>query len=84
MTAIFISHSSADNAAADEIKRWLEAEPRNHSVFLDFDPEAGIKAGTDWEQTLYERLRTCRVVIPLLTRDWLASKWCFAEVVHAR
>jgi hypothetical protein len=84
MTAIFLSHSSKDNAAAGELKIWLEAEPRNHSVFLDFDPEAGIKGGANWEQTLYERLRICRVVIPLLTPDWLSSKWCFAEVVQAR
>ena len=84
MTAIFLSHSSKDSAAAGELKSWLEGEPRNHSVFLDFDPEAGMKGGTDWEQTLYERLRTCRVVIPLLTQGWLSSKWCFAEVVHAR
>lgn len=24
------------------------------------------------------------MVIPLLTLNWLSSKWCFAEVVHAR
>jgi hypothetical protein len=45
MTAIFLSHSSKDNTAAGELKSWLEVEPRNHSVFLDFDPEAGIKGG---------------------------------------
>jgi len=38
MTAIFISHSSADNAAAAEMKAWLEAH--GHTLlFLDFDPE---------------------------------------------
>jgi len=82
LAAIFISHSSKDDAVAGELKSWLEA--RGHSVFLDFDPEAGLKGGADWEQTLYERLRVCRVVIPLLTLNWLSSKWCFAKVVHAR
>jgi hypothetical protein len=52
MTAIFISHSSADNAAAAEMKCWLEAQGHT-SLFLDFDPEAGIKGGSGWEQTLY-------------------------------
>jgi hypothetical protein len=44
MTAIFISHSSADNAAAAEMKAWLEAQAHT-SLFLDFRPggEAGIK-----------------------------------------
>ena len=65
MTAIFISHSSADNAAAAEMKRRLQA--LGHvSVFLDFDPEAGIAAGNDWEQTLYHKLRQCQAVIALL------------------
>jgi hypothetical protein len=82
MAAIFLSHSSKDDTVAGELKSWLEA--RGHTVFLDFDPEAGIRGGANWEQTIYDRLRICRVVIPLLTLNWLSSKWCFAEVVHAR
>jgi hypothetical protein len=83
MTAIFISHSSADNAAAAEMKAWLEAQGHT-SLFLDFDPEVGIKGGSGWEQTLYQQLRQCQAVIALLTPSWLASKWCFAELVQAR
>lgn len=83
MTAIFISHSSADNPAAAEMKAWLEAQGHT-SLFLDFDPEAGIRGGAAWEQTLYKNLRQCQAVIALLTPDWLASKWCFAELVQAR
>jgi hypothetical protein len=82
MTAIFISHSSKDKAPALALEKRLQE--RGHAVFLDFDPDAGIRAGSDWEQTLYRRLRQCRVVIPLLTPHWLRSKWCFAEVVQAR
>ncbi|SDJ51313.1 hypothetical protein SAMN04487926_15727 [Paraburkholderia steynii] len=47
MTAIFISHSSADNPAAAEMKAWLEAQGHT-SLFLDFDPEAGIRGGAAW------------------------------------
>jgi PAS domain-containing protein len=83
MTAIFISHSSADNAAAVEMKAWLEAQGHT-SLFLDFDPEAGIKGGSGWETTLYQKLRQCQAVIALLSPNWLASKWCFAELVLAR
>ena len=83
MTAIFISHSSADNAAAADMKAWLEAQGHT-SLFLDFDPEAGIKGGSGWEQTLYQQLRKCQAVIALLTPTWLTSKWCFAEMVQAR
>lgn len=83
MTAIFISHSSVDNPAAVEMKAWLEAQGHT-SLFLDFDPEAGIKGGAGWEQTLYQKLRQCQAVIALLTPNWLVSKWCFAELVQAR
>lgn len=83
MTAIFISHSSADNDAAAEIKRWLEAQGHS-SLFLDFDPDAGIRAGANWEQTLYRHLRQCQAVIALVSPAWLASRWCFAELVQAR
>jgi WD40 repeat protein len=83
VTAIFISHSSADNAAAADMKKWLEAQGHT-SLFLDFDPEAGIRGGAVWEQTLYQQLRQCQAVIALLTPSWLASKWCFAELVLAR
>jgi WD40 repeat protein len=83
MTAIFISHSSADRVAAEDMKRWLEAQGHT-SLFLDFDAETGIAGGSDWEQTLYQNLRQCQAVIALLTPGWIASKWCFAELVQAR
>jgi hypothetical protein len=83
MTAIFISYSSADNDAASAMKAWLEQQGHT-SLFLDFDPEAGIRAGGDWEETLYYKLRQCQAVVALLTPSWLESKWCFAELVQAR
>lgn len=78
MTAIFLSHSSQDNDAAVAIKAWLE-EQNHTSLFLDFDPEAGIPAGSEWEQVLYRKLRQCQAVIALVSPHWVASKWCFAE-----
>jgi WD40 repeat protein len=83
MTAIFISHSSADHEAAARMKSWLESQGHN-SLFLDFDPAAGIRAGASWEQTLYRKLRQCQAVIALVSPQWVASRWCFAEMVQAR
>jgi len=83
MSTLFISHSSADGAAAVEVKRRLEA--RGHrSVFLDLDPAKGIQAGTSWERTLYAKLRACHAVLALCTSNYLSSHWCFAEVALAR
>ncbi len=83
MAAIFLSHSSKDNAAADVIKARL-AERGHRSVFLDFDPADGIPAGREWEQELYARLRACRVFVVLCTEDSMQSPWCFAEITHAK
>jgi WD40 repeat protein len=82
MSAIFISHSHSDNAAADDCKRKL-ATQGHHSVFLDFDP-AAIPAGRNWEKELYAALRACQAVIVLCSPQALASPWCFAEITQAR
>ncbi len=83
MSAIFISHSSRDGDAADEMRRWLEGQG-HRSVFLDFHPETGIPAGQDWEQTLYREIKSCRAVIVLCSVASMDSKWCFTEITHAR
>src|SRR5687767_6806730 len=83
VSAIFISHSSSDGPVSDEINRWLEAEG-HRSVFLDFDPEAGIPAGRSWERELYQQLRSCRAVIVVCSESSMASRWCFAEITQAR
>lgn len=83
MSAIFLSHSSDDDVAAARVKRWLE-ERGHRSVFLDFDPRDGIPAGRNWEHELYRRLRVCRAVVVLCSEQSMASRWCFAEITHAR
>ena len=83
MGSIFLSHSSRDNDTAGELKERLAAWGHT-SVFLDFDPAAGIPPGRDWERELYHRLRTCRAVLVLCSRHSMASHWCFAEITHAK
>jgi len=83
MSSIFLSHSSKDNAIAAQVKAQL-AQWGHRSVFLDFDPEQGIPAGRDWEKELYAKLRECRAVIVLCSQASMASRWCFAEVTHAK
>lgn len=83
MGTIFISHSSLDNDLAEDIVARLK-QAGHTSVFLDFHPEDGIPPGRNWEQELYRRLRMCRAVIVLCTEHSMSSKWCFAEIAHAR
>ena len=83
MSAIFLSHSSADNDAAASLHDWL-SRLGYASMFLDFDPERGIPPGRDWEKELYAQLRSSRAMIVLCSGASMASPWCFAEITHAR
>ena len=83
MADIFISHSSSDNKVVDIIKTWLERDRSSWSVFLDKHPRDGILAGQGWQEQLRKELRSCRLVLAVVTEDWLASKWCFTEAVTA-
>ena len=69
MSSIFISHSSSDNAIAQDLERRLTRQGHS-SVFLDLDPEKGIVGGQSWERTLYRKIRACRAVIALITDDF--------------
>src|SRR5262245_25808426 len=83
MSTIFISHSSKDADLAEEVYARLKAKGYE-SVFLDQDRNDGILAGKKWEQVLYRELRTCQVLVTLMSENWLNSRWCFAEATHAR
>jgi tetratricopeptide (TPR) repeat protein len=83
MPAIFISHSSLDQKAADDIKAVLAGLGFDR-VFLDFDKATGVGAGESWEKRLHEEIARSHAVILILTPNWLASKWCFAELQQAR
>jgi formylglycine-generating enzyme required for sulfatase activity len=83
MSSIFLSHSSQDNLVAEQVKARLE-QWGHRSIFLDFDPANGIPAGRDWEKELYAKLRECRALIILCSHASMASRWCFAEITHAK
>ena len=82
MSSIFISHSSKDNRAAEQIAGWLRKQ-NFESLFLDFDPQFGIPAGRDWKQELYRQMRACNAVIILCSEHSTASQWCISEVAIA-
>jgi WD40 repeat protein len=80
MADIFISHSSRDNEVAAAIRERIQRERPSWSLFYDKD---NIRAGQRWQERLREELTSCRVVLALLSRDWLGSPWCFTEAVTA-
>jgi formylglycine-generating enzyme required for sulfatase activity len=83
VSSIFISHSSANNAEAIALRDWLVAEGWS-DLFLDLDPDRGIAAGERWERALNEAARRCEAVLFLISKAWLASRWCMNELTLAR
>ncbi|MGH3885280.1 MAG: TIR domain-containing protein [Pseudonocardiaceae bacterium] len=78
MARIFISYATPDRAIADEVSGWLRAA--GHESFLDHDLRDGISPGEDWKQRLYRELRQVDAVIGVVTKSFVASEWCFAEL----
>src|SRR5215211_7143330 len=83
MSKIFISHSSRNLERAREVFDWLGANGWT-DVFLDDDPERGIVAGQRWKEALQKAAQRCEVVLALVSKEWLASRWCKAEIDAAK
>ena len=83
MGNIFISHSSQNVDRAKQVFDWLTANGWD-DVFLDLDAEHGIAAGQRWKDALQKAAQRCEVVLALVSNEWLASRWCRAEIDTAR
>ena len=83
MSRLFISHSSQNNAEAACLLVWLKEQGWD-DVFLDVTPDRGIAAGEKWERALNEAASRCEVVLFLVSRGWIASRWCRKEYELAR
>ncbi len=79
MAVLFISHSSRDDGHASTLVAWLK-ENGFTDIFIDHESIAG---GDRWREALRASAGACRVVICLVTENWLASSECFGEFVAA-
>jgi formylglycine-generating enzyme required for sulfatase activity len=79
MPVVFVSHSSKDDAAVTALETWLHA-----NGFTDtFVDHHGIAGGDKWREELRASAGACRVIICLVTENWLGSLECFGEFVAA-
>ncbi len=83
MAKLFISHSSENNAEAVAVSNWLATTGWN-DVFLDLDPQHGLKPGEQWQKELKTAAERCEVVLFLISPEWAASRWCIAEFLLAK
>jgi hypothetical protein len=77
---LFLSYSDADTDMASELKDRLETDISGLKVFM-----AGhdIPRGDDWERRVHSSLKESFAFIPIITKNWQESRWCFAEWVAA-
>jgi formylglycine-generating enzyme required for sulfatase activity len=78
MPVVFVSHSSKDDAAVTALEGWLRA-----NGFTDIFVDHGIAGGEKWREALRASAGDCRVIICLVTENWLGSLDCFGEFVAA-
>ena len=82
MAKVYVSCADEDIDLSVRIKDWLK--------FQDYEPvvlgeetrsNRGDMAG--WHRDLAQVLENCDLVLLVLTPEWVASKWCFAEYTKA-
>jgi formylglycine-generating enzyme required for sulfatase activity len=79
MPVVFVSHSSKDDAAVTALETWLHS-----NGFTDtFVDHHGIAGGDKWRDELRASAGACRVIICLVTENWLASHECYGEFAAA-
>lgn len=71
---VFVSYSSEDTDLASEIYELLRTA--GLSCFL---AAKALRAGTMWMEKVRDALRSCRVVVLLLTRNSYSSPWVMSE-----
>jgi hypothetical protein len=81
MSRIFLSHSSTNDREAIALRQWLgKQNPRlANEIFLDLNPDVGIRTGERWADALRRANARCEAVICLLSTDWESSIECLTE-----
>ena len=81
MSRIFLSHSSGDSRQAVALKLWLSQQRPElaNEIFVDLDPQTGLRLGEHWKAGLFKGASRCESVICLLSNSWVASSECKTE-----
>ncbi len=73
---VFLSYSHKDREEAEFVASCLRKAQPQARFFID---RLVLKPGATWHQEIVEALDACRVVVPLLTPSYVASRICKQE-----
>lgn len=72
---IFFSYSHKDEVLRDELVKQLSLLRRQGWIANWYDRD--IEAGTEWKQEIDEHLNTARIILLLISPDFMASDYCY-------
>ena len=78
---VFISYCHANKDVADFLAKELQKKRPGLRVFLDRN---ALNPGVAWQQTIYDAIDDCRIVVAVYSPQYLASKMCREEYNIAR
>lgn len=82
MARIFISHAEADKPLVDEMFDLLQtgADVRTSDMFCSSVEGAGIRTGEDFVKWIHAHLSGADMVLLIVTPNYMASRFCVAEM----
>lgn len=72
---VFFSYAHEDEELRDELAKHLKLLERQKVIAAWHDREIG--AGTEWKQSIEQRLNSAQVILLLISADFLASGFCW-------
>jgi hypothetical protein len=78
---VFISYSSKDHEYVEALRRHAKRLEECGLVTLWMDRE--VLPGSPWADEIRRELETARLVLALVSPDFLASPWCISELTRA-
>jgi hypothetical protein len=74
---VFCCYARSALAFCEELQKHLAGLVRGGLIKVWFDGE--ISPGTDWEQEIYIHLHRSRIILLLISADFLASDYCYGR-----
>ena len=78
---IFCCYAREDKDFLDELKKHLSALRRQNRIDIWYDGE--IIAGTEWAQVIKMHLNTAKVILLLISPDFINSDYCYSVEMHS-
>jgi len=74
---IFLCYAREDEPLRQELEKHLRV--LRHQNLINLWHDRNIKAGTEWEREIDDHLTTARVILLLISPDFMDSDYCFSR-----